>query len=357
MLLVTETHLNESITYCIDQHAFYFSSGKAKGTGVGVIVAPHFRPYIAAVIPHTDRIIEVQVSTRGHNSTFIGTYAPHQGTQHDEHRDEYWDELGNIISKHPPSSPIYVMGDFNARLHARKLDEQHVIGPHIIGLGLNYIEGTPDHPPTPQPNRKQIIDLAHEKQMVIANTFKSPKFEHRASYREISTKRGSPITPEAYTQLDHMLVSKSWLPSVFHTRTYPYQEWSSNHYLMIAIIQVRLGARNIYNTPEPQLQYRQQHDHEQELCNNYFNDRIRQILHNNRFAILADHTEDTADPSPHQPTPPHQPTEVQQHNHNPHTPPHFSRLGRRKGHSPTGRRRSTYTVPGSHHHPASLPAH
>ena len=72
------------------------------------------------------------------------------------------------------------MGDFNTRLHARRLDEQHIIGPHIIGLGLHHIEGTPDSPPTPQPNRKHFIELADEKQMVIANTFKSLKFEHRA---------------------------------------------------------------------------------------------------------------------------------------------------------------------------------
>ena len=268
MLLITETDLNDSTTYCVDQCAFYFSSGSTKGTGVGVIVAPHFRPYIAAVIPHSERIIEIQLATRGHNTTIIGTYAPHQGSQHDEHRDQYWDELSQIVSKHPTSSPIYVMGDLNTRLHGRRAEEQHIIGPHIIGLGMTYLEGTPDKPPTPQPNRKLFLEVADERQLVIANTFTTPKFEHRASYREIHTKRGAPITPESYTQLDHLLVSKAWVPSVQHTRTYPYQEWGSNHYLMVAAIQVRLGAKNVHNTPEPKLQYRQKEEHDQETCDN-----------------------------------------------------------------------------------------
>ena len=287
VLILTETHLKESTTYCIDQHAFYFSSSKTEGTGVGVIIAPHFRPYIAAVIPHDDRNIELQVATRGLSTTVIGTYAPHQGPQHDEHREEYWETLSSIIAAHPLDAPVYVLGDFNTRLIARRQEEMHIIGPHIFGQGLAHLEGTPQPAPTPQPNREHMLELATERNLVIANTFRTPKLEHRASFREIRTARGTSISPEDYTQLDHVLVTRRWLSSVHHTRTFPYQEWDSNHYLMTATIRVRLGSKRPDNTPKQKLRYSDPDETVATQRAEQFNDKVRELLANNRFAALA----------------------------------------------------------------------
>ena len=118
-----------------------------------------------------------------------------------------------------------------------------------------------------------------------------------------------------------MLVSKAWLPFVFHTSTYPYQEWDTNHYLMIATIQVRLGAKNVHNTPEPKLQYKQKQEHDQEICNNYYNDRIRAILFNNRFAILADTEAEQHEVSEHAPQPPTSPSQSSSSSTKPPPPP------------------------------------
>jgi len=189
------------------------------------------------------------------------------------------------------------MGDLNTRLHGRKLEETHIIGPHIIGMGVSYLQGTDSRPPSRQPNREHLLQLANEEELVIANTFKTPKFEHRASFRELATKRGTPIFPESYTQLDHMLTVTRWLPTIASTRTFPFQEWDSNHYMFLARIRVRLGAVKLHNTPHPKLVYKLPTPAEQESANNSFNDKIQALLANNPFAPLVEQEAQDSDTS------------------------------------------------------------
>ena len=97
-----------------------------------MIFAPHVRPDIASTIPHTKRTIEAQIATSGQNSTLLGVYTPHQGSQRDNHRDGFWEELGDIIGNHTKTSPLYVLGDLSIRLFGRRQEEQHAIGQYIF---------------------------------------------------------------------------------------------------------------------------------------------------------------------------------------------------------------------------------
>ena len=136
-----------------------------------------------------------------------------------------------------------MFGDINTRLDARLQEEMHIIGPHIYGKGISALIGTPTEPPQPHPNRECLLDLANQHALVVASTFKTPNKTHRITYREIGTKKGDPFDENKYTQLDHVISKRNWLPAVQSVRSYPHQHWTTNHFMRLTVLSVRLGAK------------------------------------------------------------------------------------------------------------------
>ena len=80
VLFLTETKSTQYYTYTSEQHLVTLSgNNKDPHAGVGAIVAPHIRPYIADVVQHNSRIIQIMCKKRGGNIHALGCYAPHSG--------------------------------------------------------------------------------------------------------------------------------------------------------------------------------------------------------------------------------------------------------------------------------------
>ena len=116
-----------------------FLNGDDNYAGVGVVIAPWFRPYIQDIIQLSDRIIRVEVRTAAAPSYFFGVCAPTMKDEHADLRTSFWSTLQAQLATIPPRAMVGVFGDLNVRLRAKRSFEE-VIGPYVFGQGPTYIE-------------------------------------------------------------------------------------------------------------------------------------------------------------------------------------------------------------------------
>ena len=229
MLFMSETHSHNNDSYRSEKYHFYFSSDDGvNASGVGVIISPRFRPFVTAIIPHSDRIMEIHVATKGAPTVFYAVYAPHQGPTHVQNRKDFWKKLKHLTLQHPDTTVQIVMGDINTRLQARRQAENDVIGPHIFGRGVNFIKDDPEL------NRSLAIDFCRQRDFLFANTFKQPNNAMRPTYRDFHQQPDDAMPPEGYQTLDHMLIKSKWLPVVKYWKSHPKIFSHSRHFLVTA---------------------------------------------------------------------------------------------------------------------------
>ena len=79
--------------------------------------------------PISSRLIRLEMNTIP-RTTIICAYAP-TSAHTDEAKDQFYDALQNEIDHTRRNRPLIVAGDFNARLHARNVDEHALLGQFI----------------------------------------------------------------------------------------------------------------------------------------------------------------------------------------------------------------------------------
>ena len=80
VLFLSETKSTSYYSYTSEGHLVVLSGNrKDKHAGVGVIIAPKYRPYLVDIIQISPRIIHITFKKKEGNVHLIGTYAPHSG--------------------------------------------------------------------------------------------------------------------------------------------------------------------------------------------------------------------------------------------------------------------------------------
>ena len=87
-------------------------NNKDQYAGVGAIISPRIRPFLADVVQHNSRILHLMFKKKGGNIHALGCYAPHSGHDLDTVRQPFWEKLEQIIDKIPGPQPVYVTGVF-----------------------------------------------------------------------------------------------------------------------------------------------------------------------------------------------------------------------------------------------------
>ena len=288
VLFLTETKSTQYYTYTSEQHLVILSgNNKDPHAGVGAIVAPHIRPYLADVVQHNSRIIQLMFKKRGGNIHALGCYAPHSGLDLETVRQPFWEKLEHIIEKIPGPQPVYVTGDFNVRFQAHHPRDEGVTGPFVYGKGKAFI----DH--NAGSNRSLCLKTLQALHMCEVCSFKTPNMEQQITYKEknpppqdwmqfvvdplpllqfyntlstttptcdmlVASKVRSylglpdllpPIAslpsanPTQFQKLDHTFTRKQWLPTIHSCRSFTNTGYPSDHYLLVTTLQVRLAAR------------------------------------------------------------------------------------------------------------------
>ena len=136
----------------------------------------------------------IRLKSLGSNIAFICGYAPHSGHTSGT-KDDFYDLLQNMCNE--ISEPVYIGGDFNARLQHRYNNEREIMGPHMFGRA--YLEGVAQ---STKENRDLFVDFCASNSLRILNTdFQKPPAK-QAAFRENTTDIGSGFAPNTHAQID-----------------------------------------------------------------------------------------------------------------------------------------------------------
>ncbi|XP_072049980.1 uncharacterized protein [Amphiura filiformis] len=171
---LSETRLPD--TSQLEEHGCgytFFWSGKpaseARKSGVGFAIRnQHLKLLHKLPQGISDRLAIMRLKVNSGFVTFISAYAPTMAYS-DQAKEEFYEELDNIIQSVPRSDKLFLLGDFNARVGSDHAAWQKVLGHH--GVGKENSNGT------------LLLTLCAEKQLVITNTLYTQKDSFKTTWR------------------------------------------------------------------------------------------------------------------------------------------------------------------------------
>ena len=131
-------------------------------------------------------------------------------TSASELKDRFYDDLSAAISKVPPQDPLFIFGDFNARVGA-----DHSSWPTCLGhFGIGNMNE----------NGQRLLELCCQHSLSITNTFFMTKPQHKVSWRDPRSKH--------WHQLDLVLTRCTNLGNIKLTRSYLSADCDTDHSLV-----------------------------------------------------------------------------------------------------------------------------
>ena len=157
--------------------------------------------------------------------SLISAYIPHSGYEFED-RQSCFTELFEAVRPTTPYSTTLVLGDFNAKLLQQQPGEEQHVGQFV------YLAGAIPASTRKITNRQLLLELCVAADMSIANTFFDTPPNQRITYRNLGVEpMGTIITPDKFSQIDHVLCHMSVLPWVKHCQTHQAEALRSQHYL------------------------------------------------------------------------------------------------------------------------------
>ncbi|XP_050707118.1 uncharacterized protein LOC126992423 [Eriocheir sinensis] len=191
--------------------------------GVGFAVKNTLLGTITPPTDGTERILSLQLNTSVGPATLISAYAPTL-TSSTEAKDRFYDDLSFTISRVPEKEPLFILGDFNARVGAGYTSWPTCLG-HFGTGKMNE-------------NGQRLLEFCCHHGLCVSNTFFDTKPQHKVSWRHPRSKH--------WHQLDLILSRRSNLPSIKLTRSYQSADCDTDHSLVCS--KVKLQARKLHRT-------------------------------------------------------------------------------------------------------------
>ena len=300
VLILSETKSTAYYSYTSEQHLVIQSGNyKDRYAGIGAIIHPSIRPYLADVVQVNNRIIHLTFNKKGGRVHVIGVYAPHSGHDHDAVRQPFWESLEEYVSKIPQPEPVYVTGDFNVRFQTTHPNDQGVTGPFTYGKGRRYIE----HSATS--NRSLCVRTMNLLGMLEVASYRTPNPVHHITFKDkaapptdwsqfildplvmqqfydsaMNTFGASALAvcsqvrsfldlaeplppsknephpdPTRFQRLDHCFVRSQWLSTINSCRSKLRTGYPSDHYLLVTEIQIKLASRKQQPRYRPKIDF------------------------------------------------------------------------------------------------------
>ena len=134
-----------------------------------------------------------------HIATF---YAPHMGKQPNG-RIKFFEDMSDELKTKTRYKELVALGDFNARLHARREDEENVIGSFVFGRGKNYLEKVSRD--NDSLNRELLATVVVDNELRVINTFFEKSDDKLITHRIPGTKPMHEINAIKFATTDHTL--------------------------------------------------------------------------------------------------------------------------------------------------------
>ena len=158
----------------------FFLKGKAPGErhlhGVGFAIRTSLLSLLNEKYPNgfNERLMSVNLHLDGCILTLISAYAPTLCGD-DEDKEDFYDNLNNIIKEVPPANKLLILGDFNARVGKDYESWEGVLGHH--GVGNENSNGT------------LLLSFCTRNQLIITNTLFQQKEQFITTWMHPGSKK------------------------------------------------------------------------------------------------------------------------------------------------------------------------
>ena len=185
------------------------SSDETREHGVGFAVRNSLLGSMTPPAEGSERILSLRLQTSSGPVSLISAYAPTL-TSTAETKDRFYDDLSAAIKRIPDGEPLFIAGDFNARVGV-----DHNSWPSCLGqFGTGKINE----------NGQRLLELCCHYGLCVSNTFFNTKPQHRVSWRHPRSKH--------WHQLDLILTRRVNLSSIKITRSYQSADCGTDHSLV-----------------------------------------------------------------------------------------------------------------------------
>ena len=103
------------------------------------------------------RIMPFTISNSSPSIHFVNMYAPQSGCDVAT-KQAFYTKADSFLRSFPSAHPMFIAGDFNARLHGKLPEERDILGNFIYGRGLTYLQHMAA---ATAENRSHFIDILH----------------------------------------------------------------------------------------------------------------------------------------------------------------------------------------------------
>ena len=204
----------------IDGHTVMFSGKQEREFhGVAIWVHKSVAACMTSYNPVGSRIISATFASSPKDITIIQCYAA-TADKADTEIEQFYKDLNCAIADTPKQNLLVITGDFNAKVGEDAV-ETDVLGKY--GHGQRNDRG------------QVLVDFCAEHNLVITNTLFRLHNRHRYTWK-------SPDGAHR-TQIDYILVNKSWKQCVNNARTCLSADCDSDHNLVILKMQLRFRRR------------------------------------------------------------------------------------------------------------------
>jgi len=203
------------------KYKFYWKGGKEGLGGVGVLISEKIVDKVVEVEKYGERLIRVKLAFGKRIINVISAYAPQVGRS-DLEKEEFWEELRQMVAKISVGEMLWVGGDLNGHV-GRAVDGYE--GVHGgFGYGDRNMEG------------ELILEFCDATGMVICNTWFEKKMNSLVTYE----------SGGSCTMIDYILTRKEDRKFVRNVKVIAGEECVSQHRLLVCDIEIK-GLREQKN--------------------------------------------------------------------------------------------------------------
>ena len=187
--------------------------------GVAVLLKKGFEQCLLQWKPVNSRLMSVRLKGRHTNLSIIQCYAPTNDSS-DEDKDAFYGQLENCILEAPRHDVLLIMGDLNAKVGSSNEHFERVLGKEGCGV-MNE-------------NGLRLVEMCAHNNLFVGGTL----FNHR----DIHKLTWSSPNGRDHNQIDHVMINGTWRRSLLDVKVRRGADVSSDHYLVMATIRLKLRS-------------------------------------------------------------------------------------------------------------------
>ncbi|XP_047116212.1 uncharacterized protein LOC124796165 [Schistocerca piceifrons] len=207
-----ETRLPDAGSIREDNYTFFWqgkSQDEPRLHGVGFAVKNALLDCTVPPSGGTERIIDLKICSSSGTVNILNVYAPTLSSSMEEN-DLFYDLLSDRIAKVPSTEPLYILGDFNARVGSDNDIWPNCLGHHGVGK-MNE-------------NGQRLLEVCCFYGLCITNTYFQLKDQHKVSWRHPRSHH--------WHQRDLVIARRTGLKNVPLTRSYHSADCNTDHALV-----------------------------------------------------------------------------------------------------------------------------